>query len=202
MSTLDNSHVPGVHDALLAFQAEAPALQKTKINPAFGGKSKYVPLEDLIAEITPVLTTHGLVWVTMPGELGGEPVLRYSLTHAASRESIDGTMLLRSKGTPQDQGSAITYARRYSMMAVLNLAGNEDDDGQRASRPPRRPAARKTPKATLEALATAAKGLTGAKIKMAFASAGVAYPNEGGMFDSIASADAEPLIVALEGMPR
>jgi hypothetical protein len=38
--------------------------------------------------------------------------------------------LLLSKNDAQGQGSAITYARRYALCAVLNLVADDDDDGQ------------------------------------------------------------------------
>ena len=78
---------------------------------------------------------HGLIWVTLPVCRGDVPVLHYRLIHAATGESIDGEMLLMlAKQDPQGQGSAITYARRYSLMAVLGLVADEDDDGNNASR--------------------------------------------------------------------
>jgi hypothetical protein len=42
--------------------------------------------------------------------------------------------LLLSKNDAQGMGSAITYARRYALCAVLNLVADDDDDGARASR--------------------------------------------------------------------
>jgi hypothetical protein len=42
-------------------------------------------------------------------------------------------LLLLAKNDPQGQGSAITYARRYSLCSVLNLVADDDDDGQAAA---------------------------------------------------------------------
>lgn len=122
-------------EALLAFQTEAPKLQKTAINPAF--KARYVPLESLMAVVTPALAKHGLIWVTFPGlNEHGAPALMYQLKHVTSGEQVSGEMLLMVRGDgPQAQGSAITYARRYSLMAVLGLVADEDDDGKRAKGP-------------------------------------------------------------------
>jgi|HubBroStandDraft_6_1064221.scaffolds.fasta_scaffold01839_24 hypothetical protein len=128
-----------VEEALLAVQAEAPTLQKDAINPHF--KNKYVSLDTLMDAVLPILNKHGLVWVTMPSQdAEGRPVLRYRLIHAAGksqaeRNSIEGSMaLMLTKQDPQGQGSAITYARRYSLMAVLGLVANEDDDAKAATR--------------------------------------------------------------------
>jgi hypothetical protein len=58
----------------------------------------------------------------------------YRLIHAATDQNITGTMpLLLGKADSQGFGSAITYARRYSLCAVLNLVADDDDDGHRAS---------------------------------------------------------------------
>ncbi len=119
--------------ALLAFQADAPELREDATNPHF--KSRYLSLHALMEAVRPVLTRHGLVWITKPGhspDVG--PCLGYRLAHAPTGESIEGIMpLLAKAGDPQGQGSALTYARRYSLMAVLGLVADDDDDGNRGS---------------------------------------------------------------------
>lgn len=120
-------------EALLAFQKAAPTLQKDAINPHF--KAKYVSLDKLTEAVTPVLNEHGLVWLTKPVATDAGPSLEYELIHVSSGERVSGVMpLLLKANDPQGQGSALTYARRYSMMTVLGLVANEDDDGKRASR--------------------------------------------------------------------
>jgi hypothetical protein len=73
--------------------------------------------------------------MTLPGrDADGEPALTYRLAHAPTGDAIEGTMpLLLSKNDAQGQGSAITYARRYALCAVLNLVADDDDDGARAA---------------------------------------------------------------------
>lgn len=123
----------GLLAAMLAVQGEAPTLQKTATNPHY--KSKYAPLDTIVETIGPILHRHGLVWSSLPvSDEHGNPALTYRLSHAASKESMEGTMpLLLSKQDAQGQGSAITYARRYALCAVLNLVADDDDDGQRAA---------------------------------------------------------------------
>lgn len=128
----------GLWPALLAVQAEAPTLQKSAINPHF--HSSYVPLDKLHETVIPLLNKHGLVWVTYPvwGTREAVPCLVYRLRHVDSGEELGATMLLMiDKANPQGQGSAITYARRYALMAVLGLVADEDDDGNKASKPSR-----------------------------------------------------------------
>lgn len=118
-------------DALWAVQSEAPTLPKDKTNPHF--KSKYTPLDTMVEKIGPILSQHGLVWTTLPcRDEQGEPALRYRLAHVASGEELEGLMpLMLGKADSQGMGAAITYARRYSLAAVLNLVADEDDDGER-----------------------------------------------------------------------
>jgi hypothetical protein len=119
--------------AILAVQAEAPPLPKDKTNPHFG--SKFTGLETITVKLLPILQKHGLVWLTFPGrDENGQPALRYSLIHAETGEADGDTMpLLLGKGDMQSFGSAVTYARRYALCAVLGLVADEDDDGNAAT---------------------------------------------------------------------
>lgn len=119
--------------ALLAFQADAPALQRDKINPHL--KSKYLSLEALLEDVLPVLNHHGIVLTQWPTfietETGTRPALRTRIEHAESGDFLEETMLLLpAKEAPQEQGAAITYAKRYALMAALGLSADTDDDAQ------------------------------------------------------------------------
>lgn len=201
--------------AILAVQAEAPALQKSKLNPAF--RSKYVSLDVLMETVMPIVNKHGLVWITLPGrDEQGDPALSYRLIHAESGDSLDGTMpLMLAKSDPQGQGSAITYARRYSLMAVLGLVADEDDDGNKAT--PRSQGAQSRPaangngtpvtvtQADLAALIAAAKGLKVAQIKLAFSAAGIDTPDPFVIqqaFESVPKAKGAALAQTLAGIER
>jgi hypothetical protein len=121
-------------EALLAVQSELPtAIHKDAENPHF--RSRYVTLDGLLAVTRPALNKHGIVLMQWPERADdGELVLTTRLTHAAAGESHETSMvLLPPKGDPQGQGSAITYARRYSLMAILGLAADDDDDGNAGS---------------------------------------------------------------------
>lgn len=122
----------GLLQALLAVQSEAPTLKKSATNPHF--RNSYAPLDEIVQTVAPILHKHGLVWTTLPVHDEYGPALTYRLAHAPTGEHLEGTMpLLLSKQDAQGQGSAITYARRYALCAVLNLVAEDDDDGQRAA---------------------------------------------------------------------
>jgi len=124
---------PTLLAALLAFQADAPHIPLDSVNPHF--KSRFASLPDVTKIVRPKLAEHGLIWTTMPSrDTNGVPTLRYKLAHAPSGEAEEGEMpLMLAKADPQGLGSAITYARRYCLLAVLNLVGDDDDDGNAGS---------------------------------------------------------------------
>jgi len=117
--------------ALVEFHKSEVSIPKTAANPFF--KSKYADLWTIKAACDPVLSNLGLVVVQFPGIVDGQPTLITRLSHGASGEFMEAeTPLFMPKDTPQDQGSAITYLRRYSYSAILGIVADPDDDGERA----------------------------------------------------------------------
>lgn len=109
-----------------------PGIQKDSVNPHY--KNSYVSLEKLMEVTVPVLHEHEVVLLQLPTTVGDRPALKTTLLHVPTGESIEDTMLLMlDKENPQGQGSAITYARRYSLMSILGLVADEDDDGEAAT---------------------------------------------------------------------
>ncbi len=140
---------PDLIKALIAAQQEFVPLAKTAENPHF--KNKFVPLSEVVATTLPILGRHGLAISQWPTELdGGAPGLVTYLAHE-SGQTMSHTMPLNAvKADPQGQGSAITYARRYALMAVLGLVGDEDDDAERAQRPRKVQSERVRPRTNLD----------------------------------------------------
>lgn len=135
MPTSTSGGKGSVYEALLEIQNEGiEGITKDAKNPHF--KNTYITLGKLLDVVKPVLTEKGILLTQTPTNLGpqGEPGLWTSLTHLASGTSIDGKVpLMLERSNPQGLGSAITYARRYALMSMLNLVADEDDDGQAAS---------------------------------------------------------------------
>ncbi len=127
-------------EALVAFHAEVGTIRKDSTNPFFG--SKYASLSTILSHVLPILTKHGLTIVQLPSGTG----LTTTLAHT-SGQYISQTMdLMPVKADPQAQGSAITYARRYAVSAVLSLNVDEDDDGNAATAQAGSPATAPAPK--------------------------------------------------------
>jgi hypothetical protein len=122
-------------EANRAFQAllvDVPAMKPTKTNPHF--KSKYIPLDAIHDAVDPLLVRHGFTWGAFPTTIDGRPAMRYELRHVATNEVWGDVMpLLVDKENSQGLGSAITYARRYAISAVLGIVADEDDDGHKAA---------------------------------------------------------------------
>ena len=119
--------------ALNAFQSELVKVNKGAENPFF--KSKYADLASIMLAAQPILTKHGLSVVQFPTNIDGQPALRTMVMHTSGEYLEDTMPLMMSKQDPQGQGSAITYARRYSYAAALQIVIDEDDDGNKASQP-------------------------------------------------------------------
>lgn len=118
--------------ALIAAQKQFTTLPKDATNPFF--KSKYVSLPKVVEIASPIIAYHGLtVTQHLDCDERGD-TLTTVLLHV-SGQYIAGTMRLHlTKQEPQSQGSATTYARRFSYMAVLGLVADEDDDGNATRR--------------------------------------------------------------------
>jgi hypothetical protein len=114
-----------------AQQAFAPAL-KTNTNPHF--KSRYVGLDGCIEAVIDALNTNGIA-LMQPTHLDETGVTVETMFIHESGETLSGGKLHvpAIKADPQAYGSALTYARRYSLMAACGIAP-EDDDAQAASK--------------------------------------------------------------------
>ena len=112
-----------------------PVIEPDAKNPFFN--SAYSSLAGIIRMTTPVLSANGLaVSQVFDVTEEGKTVLVTQLRHVGG-ESIESQLVLRTtKDDMQSLGSAISYARRYSLMAILNISTTldpHDDDGNAAS---------------------------------------------------------------------
>lgn len=119
--------------ALAKAQAEIKAALKDSKNPHF--KSSYADLTSVWDACRAALTKNGLSVIQKTDFSEGEVWLETMLLHS-SGENITGRYPLRpQQQTPQGYGSALTYARRYSLAAMVGVVADEDDDGNAASAP-------------------------------------------------------------------
>jgi hypothetical protein len=161
--------------ALSAAQGEFGAIPKDTDNPFFG--SKFSSLATVRKVSAPVLAKHGLSVSQWIGFDETGDLLTTVLLHNSGQFISDTMRLHLVKIDPQSQGSATTYAKRYSYMAALGLVSDDDDDGSAAMpRQERRPQARsnmqraeapqptaKPPQATARPVNTGERGLINAR---------------------------------------
>jgi hypothetical protein len=117
--------------ALRALQADLPRIKRTAAGQAGPRRYRYASYDKIIAVVRPILGKHGFTWHTRPTLIGPDTAMRFVLAYALDHEtgSITGFYPLR-EGPAQQQGSEITYARRYALCAVLDLeVEGEDTDG-------------------------------------------------------------------------
>lgn len=115
-----------------AQRAFGPAL-KSSSNPHF--KSKYADLSACIEAVIDGLNANGIALIQKQHPHDGGVAVETIFVHE-SGEILSAGMLTvpAAKQDPQGYGSALTYARRYSLMAACGIAP-EDDDGNAASKP-------------------------------------------------------------------
>ena len=109
----------------------SPAL-KTKSNPHL--RSKYADLSSCVEAVIDSLNDNGIALVQNTHECENGVIVETVFIHQSGETMSAGKLHVpASKLDPQGYGSALTYARRYSLMAACGIAP-EDDDGQAASK--------------------------------------------------------------------
>lgn len=119
--------------ALCAAQIEFDPVLKTATNPHL--RAKYATLDGVLAAVVPSLNKHGLLLIQPPRMVEGENLLVVDTTliHAKTGDKLVCTYpVAEMGGAHQAMGAALTYARRYSLTALLGVFPEEDDDGQSA----------------------------------------------------------------------
>jgi hypothetical protein len=137
-----------------AQKAFSPAL-KSSINPHF--KSKYVGLDGCVEAVIDALNDNGIALIQETSECNDGVIVETVFIHESGESMRCGKLHVpATKQDAQGFGSALTYARRYSLMAACGIAP-EDDDGNAASKTKNEPLITATQGANIIALATEVK---------------------------------------------
>jgi hypothetical protein len=114
-----------------AQKAFSPAL-KTATNPHF--KSKYAGLDACVEAVIDALNENGIALIQETSECADGVTIETVFLHESGEVMRCGKLHVpATKQDAQGYGSALTYARRYSLMASCGIAP-EDDDGNAASK--------------------------------------------------------------------
>lgn len=119
--------------SLVEFNKQVKPIIKGADNPFF--KSKYASLDTIQQTIRQPLINNGLV-ITQSNVLSeGQLLVETRVWHSETGESMGSIFpIVVNKQSAQDYGSAVSYAKRYSLSGLLNLIiEDEDDDGNKAS---------------------------------------------------------------------
>jgi len=115
--------------ALALAQGAMKNATMNRVNPHF--KSRYADLASVLDAVRGPLAANGLSIVQTMNPNGDTIILRTTLMHASGQSiSTDYPIPLGLK--PHEMGSHLTYARRYSVSALICNSADEDDDGAEA----------------------------------------------------------------------
>ena len=103
---------------------------KSAKNPHFG--STYADLAAGLSAIRVALSANGIAFIQTPRIEDDLMMLDTRLTHSSDQYFECEWPVCKLPAAPQLMGSALTYARRYSLFSIVGIAG-EDDDGNAAS---------------------------------------------------------------------
>lgn len=147
--------------ALVKAQKEFGPALKTATNPHF--RSKYAALDACVEAVIDALNNNGIFLMQYTHPCDDGVTVETMFIHESGEHMSGGRLHVpASKQDPQGYGSALTYARRYSLQAACGIAP-EDDDGNAASKSkpePKKPAAGTRDKETLTFILEACEDLS------------------------------------------
>lgn len=156
---MQSQEIAELAKALCSAQAGMSMAKVDATNPHF--KNKYATLSSVLETIRKPLADNGLAISQMViCNPDGTRVLRTMLIHV-SGQWLMGEYPLPSTATPQQMGSALTYARRYSLSAIICNAVDDDDDANTAETV--KPAPQPAPRRAAPKAAAKSEGQTEAK---------------------------------------
>jgi hypothetical protein len=97
-----------------------------------GYQYAYADLANVMDAVDDALAAQEIAIFQTLQERGGKPVLITTLAHSSDQWVSSELRVSSIDAGPQVFGSALTYARRYSVLAILGLAPDADDDGKAA----------------------------------------------------------------------
>ena len=133
---MQSAEIGELAKALAAVQGELTPAPKNAKNPGLG--NKYADLQSCISTLQAVLPKNGLAFTQTILPAGENMVSVATMLMHTSGQWVRGICTLPTVGNrgvnaAQAAGSAITYARRYGLSAIVGLVADDDDDGNAAA---------------------------------------------------------------------
>jgi hypothetical protein len=127
-----------IASALVKAQKEFGPALKSSTNPAF--RSRYADLSACVEAVIDALNNNDIFMMQPTHECDNGVIVETIFIHSSGEQISSGKLHVpATKHDAQGYGSALTYARRYSLMTACGIAP-EDDDGNSASKPKAAPA--------------------------------------------------------------
>jgi hypothetical protein len=131
-TTEETMQIKQIAAALVKAQREFGPALKSSSNPHF--KSRYADLAACVEAVMDGLNNNGIALIQQTHECESGVMVETVFLHESGEMYSAGKLHVPAvKHDAQGYGSALTYARRYSLMAACGIAP-EDDDGNMASR--------------------------------------------------------------------
>lgn len=129
---IKSDSIKSLAGAFVKCQGEVGTALKDSTNPHF--RSRYADLAAVWDAAKEALQANGLAVSQLPSTLEDGSIALTTILIHNSGEYLGATYRLKpQKEDPQGYGSALTYARRYALSALLGIVADEDDDGEAAS---------------------------------------------------------------------
>lgn len=130
-----SDRIEKIAEALAKAQVGIKGAVKDSQNPHF--RSQYADLASVWDSCHEHLNANGIAIVQQTETIDGRMALVTRLVHTSGQWFRSEWPIKPQQDTPQGVGSAVTYARRYSLAAIAGVAPRgDDDDGNAASAPP------------------------------------------------------------------
>ena len=132
-TTKETTTMKQIASSLVKAQKQFGPALKSSSNPHF--KSRYADLAACVEAVVDSLNDNGIALIQQTHECDDGVIVETVFVHESGETYSAGKLHVpAAKQDPQGYGSALTYARRYSLMAACGIAP-EDDDGNAATRP-------------------------------------------------------------------
>lgn len=122
-----SENIDKIAPALIKAQKAVEGAAKNKANPGFKG-TRYADLSSVVEACQEALNSNGIAFLQTPEPAeAGFLRLNTVLMHESGQWIAGTAQLPLAKQDPQGYGSALTYARRYSLAAMVGVCPEDDD---------------------------------------------------------------------------
>ena len=135
-----------IASALVKAQKEFGPALKTSTNPHF--RSRYADLSACVEAVIDALNNNGIYLMQLTEEHEAGVKVSTTFIHESGEQLSGGSLYMpATKHDAQGFGSALSYARRYSLMAACGIAPEDDDGNSATASAPQKAAPKATPPA-------------------------------------------------------